>query len=126
MPGGSFVTIECDLQDFASVRKAAGEVKARYERIYCLANNGLGRGFGRYDDLLVEPAVVVGSTALARALISPRYQKVEAGSNVVVFAPAEGGKLSASWGAVKGAVSYRFEVSRDAKRATRAIQPRPT
>jgi NAD(P)-dependent dehydrogenase (short-subunit alcohol dehydrogenase family) len=39
VPDGRFVAIECDLQDFASVRKAADEIKTRYEAIYCLANN---------------------------------------------------------------------------------------
>lgn len=39
VPGGKFVTIECDLQNFESVRKAATEVKSRYDKIYCLANN---------------------------------------------------------------------------------------
>jgi len=39
VPDGTFVTIECDLQDFGSVRKAADEIKSRYEAIYCLANN---------------------------------------------------------------------------------------
>lgn len=38
-PDGKFVTIECDLQNFGSVRKAADEIKSRYEAIYCLANN---------------------------------------------------------------------------------------
>lgn len=39
VPDGKFVPIECDLQSFESVRKAAGEVKNRYTAIYCLANN---------------------------------------------------------------------------------------
>lgn len=39
VPGGKFVTIKCDLQNFGSVRKAAGEIKTRYEAVYCLANN---------------------------------------------------------------------------------------
>ena len=39
VPGATFVNIECDLQDFASVKAAAEEVKKRYKKIYCLANN---------------------------------------------------------------------------------------
>lgn len=39
VPEGKFVTIECDLQDFASVRKAAKEIQSKYSKIYCVANN---------------------------------------------------------------------------------------
>lgn len=39
VPNGKFVTVECDLQDFASVRKASQEIKSKYTKIYCLANN---------------------------------------------------------------------------------------
>ncbi|CAE6909257.1 unnamed protein product [Symbiodinium natans] len=39
VPNGKFVSIECDLQDFASVRKAASEIKSKYSKLYCLANN---------------------------------------------------------------------------------------
>jgi NAD(P)-dependent dehydrogenase (short-subunit alcohol dehydrogenase family) len=39
VPDGKFVTIECDLQDFDSVRKAAQEIKRKYDKIYCLSNN---------------------------------------------------------------------------------------
>lgn len=39
VPDGKFVAIDCDLQSFDSVRSAANSVKARYESIYCLANN---------------------------------------------------------------------------------------
>lgn len=39
VPNGKFVTIECDLQDFASVREAIREIKSKYTKIYCLANN---------------------------------------------------------------------------------------
>jgi NAD(P)-dependent dehydrogenase (short-subunit alcohol dehydrogenase family) len=39
VPDGNFVAIECDLQSFRSVRKAASEIKSRYQTIYCLANN---------------------------------------------------------------------------------------
>lgn len=40
VPKGKFVPIDCDLQDFASVRKAVEEIKARgYTSIYCLSNN---------------------------------------------------------------------------------------
>jgi NAD(P)-dependent dehydrogenase (short-subunit alcohol dehydrogenase family) len=38
-PNGKFVNIECDLQDFASVQKAAEEVKSKYDSIYCLSCN---------------------------------------------------------------------------------------
>jgi NAD(P)-dependent dehydrogenase (short-subunit alcohol dehydrogenase family) len=38
-PDAKLVTIECDLQDFASVKKAAQEIKSTYSKIYCLANN---------------------------------------------------------------------------------------
>jgi len=39
VPDGRFVAIECDLQNFEKVRKAANEIKGRYEAIHCLANN---------------------------------------------------------------------------------------
>ncbi len=39
VPYGKFVAIECDLQNFETVRKAANEIKSRYDAIYCLANN---------------------------------------------------------------------------------------
>ena len=39
VPHGKFVPIECDLQTFASVRKAIADIKHRYNQIYCLANN---------------------------------------------------------------------------------------
>ena len=43
---------------------------------------------------------------------APRWDA--GGSNVVVFAEAEGATLTASWAEVERAVSYRFEVSRNA------------
>lgn len=39
VPDGKFVAIECDLQNFETVRKAASEMKGRYDAIYCLTNN---------------------------------------------------------------------------------------
>ena len=39
VPNGKFVSIECDLQDFDSVRSAVQEIKSKYTKIYCLANN---------------------------------------------------------------------------------------
>merc|ERR1719356_1466427 len=39
VPDGKFVAIDCDLQDFASVRKAADEIKKKYSELYCLSNN---------------------------------------------------------------------------------------
>lgn len=39
VPSGQITNIECDLQDFASVRKAAKEVKSMYKKIYCLSCN---------------------------------------------------------------------------------------
>jgi len=39
VPAGKFVNVECDLQDFASVKKAAEEVKSKYKKIHCLSNN---------------------------------------------------------------------------------------
>ena len=39
VPGGKFVPIDCDLQDFDSVRKAIKEVKSKYSKLYCLCNN---------------------------------------------------------------------------------------
>jgi NADP-dependent 3-hydroxy acid dehydrogenase YdfG len=39
VPDGKFVPIECDLQDFESVRKAVKEIKETYKSIYCLSNN---------------------------------------------------------------------------------------
>mmetsp|Transcript_41072 Transcript_41072/g.49989 ORF Transcript_41072/g.49989 Transcript_41072/m.49989 type:complete len:321 (+) Transcript_41072:55-1017(+) len=35
----NFVCIDCDLQDFESTRQAAKEIKAKYNKIYCLACN---------------------------------------------------------------------------------------
>lgn len=39
VPAATFVQVACDLQDFASVRAAAAEVRAKYDKIFCLANN---------------------------------------------------------------------------------------
>lgn len=39
VPNARLVPIDCDLQDFKSVRRAVDEIKLRYETIYCLANN---------------------------------------------------------------------------------------
>ena len=39
VPNGKFVNIECDLQDFASVRKAAEQIKSKYKKLYCLSLN---------------------------------------------------------------------------------------
>ena len=39
VPQGQFLNLECDLQSFQSVRTAISEIKNRYDRIYCLANN---------------------------------------------------------------------------------------
>lgn len=39
VPDGKFVSIECDLQDFSSVKKAIQEIKSNYPKLYCLANN---------------------------------------------------------------------------------------
>mmetsp|Transcript_14832 Transcript_14832/g.28459 ORF Transcript_14832/g.28459 Transcript_14832/m.28459 type:complete len:251 (-) Transcript_14832:131-883(-) len=38
VPHGSFRFVECDMQDFQSVRRAVEEIKAKYNMIYCLAN----------------------------------------------------------------------------------------
>ncbi|CAE7460651.1 unnamed protein product [Symbiodinium natans] len=38
-PDGKFVNIECDLQDFESVRRAAAEIKSKYRKLYCLSLN---------------------------------------------------------------------------------------
>ena len=39
VPNGKFVTVECDLQNFASVKQAIQEIKSKYTAIYCLVNN---------------------------------------------------------------------------------------
>jgi len=39
VPNGKFVNIECDLQDFESAKKAAEEIKSKYDKIYCLSCN---------------------------------------------------------------------------------------
>lgn len=39
IPDGRFVTLDCDLQSFESVRSAANAIAGRYETLYCLANN---------------------------------------------------------------------------------------
>ena len=45
VPKGEFVPIECDLQDFASVRAAAAKIKKSYNKLYALCNNaGIGNG----------------------------------------------------------------------------------
>jgi len=51
VPGGKFVAIPCDLQDFASVRTACGEIKAKYDKVYCLANNA---GIMAHDDIATK------------------------------------------------------------------------
>jgi NAD(P)-dependent dehydrogenase (short-subunit alcohol dehydrogenase family) len=53
VPDGKFVPIECDLQDFASVRKAAKEIKETlgYKSIYCLSNNA---GIMAVDDTITK------------------------------------------------------------------------
>ena len=38
-PGGGFDAIDCDLQDFASVRAATADILARYDRLDILCNN---------------------------------------------------------------------------------------
>jgi len=39
VPEGKFVPIDCDLQDFSSVKKACKEIKDDYTSLYCLSNN---------------------------------------------------------------------------------------
>ncbi|CAB9526725.1 Dehydrogenase/reductase SDR family member on chromosome X [Seminavis robusta] len=39
VPNGKFVPIECDLQSFESVRKAAAEIKSKYTALYCVCWN---------------------------------------------------------------------------------------
>ncbi len=39
VPSGTFVAVTCDLQDFASVREAAAEINANYNRLDVLCNN---------------------------------------------------------------------------------------
>jgi len=39
VPDGQFIAIECDLQDFSSVRNAAKEISSKYDKMYCLCNN---------------------------------------------------------------------------------------
>jgi NAD(P)-dependent dehydrogenase (short-subunit alcohol dehydrogenase family) len=40
VPDGKFVPIDCDLQDFSSVRSAAKKIKEKgYKSVFCLANN---------------------------------------------------------------------------------------
>jgi len=39
VPNGKFVAVECDLQDFSSVRGAATQIKNEYKELYCLCNN---------------------------------------------------------------------------------------
>ena len=39
VPHGKFVPIDCDLQDFASVRRACDEIKKARTELYCLSNN---------------------------------------------------------------------------------------
>jgi NAD(P)-dependent dehydrogenase (short-subunit alcohol dehydrogenase family) len=44
---GKLVNIECNLQEFASVRGAIVKIKERYTQVYCLANNaGIGSDNG--------------------------------------------------------------------------------
>ncbi|OEU18907.1 NAD(P)-binding protein [Fragilariopsis cylindrus CCMP1102] len=51
VPDGKFVPIECDLQDFESVRKAVKEIKETYKSIYCLSNNA---GIMAVDDTITK------------------------------------------------------------------------
>ena len=45
VPDGEFIPIECDLQDFSSVRSAAAKIKKSYSKLYALCNNaGIGNG----------------------------------------------------------------------------------
>lgn len=40
VPGGNFISIDCDLQDFASVRRACEDIQEKYpDGLYCLCNN---------------------------------------------------------------------------------------
>lgn len=39
VPEGQFIPIDCDLQDFSSVRKACAQIKEKYTSLYCLSNN---------------------------------------------------------------------------------------
>ena len=39
VPSGDFIAIDCDLQDFDSVKKAAKTIEATVSDLYCLANN---------------------------------------------------------------------------------------
>ena len=39
VPGGQFVPVTCDLQDFESVRKAASAINGQYDRVDVLCNN---------------------------------------------------------------------------------------
>jgi NAD(P)-dependent dehydrogenase (short-subunit alcohol dehydrogenase family) len=45
LPSGAFEAISCDLQDFESVRKAARDICARFERLDVLCNNAAVMGF---------------------------------------------------------------------------------
>jgi len=39
VPEGKFVAIDCDLQDFGSVKSACETIKSKYTALYCLSNN---------------------------------------------------------------------------------------
>ena len=52
VPDGKFVPIDCDLQDFNSVRSAVKDIKSKgYNEIYCLANNA---GIMAVDDTITK------------------------------------------------------------------------
>ncbi|CAB9515781.1 Short-chain dehydrogenase TIC 32, chloroplastic [Seminavis robusta] len=52
VPNGKFVPIECDLQSFESVRKAATEIKSNYTAVYCVCwNAGI---MGAADEATVD------------------------------------------------------------------------
>jgi len=52
VPNGKFVPIDCDLQDFQSVRSAVKDIKTKgYNEIYCLANNA---GIMAVDDTITK------------------------------------------------------------------------
>jgi NAD(P)-dependent dehydrogenase (short-subunit alcohol dehydrogenase family) len=52
VPNGKFVPIDCDLQDFDSVRSAVKDIKTKgYNEIYCLANNA---GIMAVDDTITK------------------------------------------------------------------------
>ena len=92
-PPGKLVNVECDLQDFASVRSAIGEIKTKYTRIYCLVHNA-GIGIDDKGEVTVDGYNKIAQTnSLSQFLLTAELfpllvkQAATAASDDIVEAP---------------------------------------